>query len=408
MSTYVEGGSARKRVFLHVGSPKTGTTFLQEVLWRQKDLAAEQGLLLPMRSFFDHYLATLDVRGLADRPPHPPRAAGMWKAMVDEALRWRGDVLISHELFAGASQEQAEAAVASFPDTVDVHVVVSARDLGRQVPAEWQEHVKHRATQTFPQFVATLRRERPGAWFWQVQDYPQLLRRWGAGLPSDRLHVVTVPQAGTDPSTLWSRFAGLVGLRPEAFDLEGLRANTSLGYEQAELLRRVNLALGDRLPMPGPYPVDVKDFFAQSVLAGRPGTRFALGGDDLAWARERSLRIVEELKQLGADVVGDLAELVPEVEEREQPDLEAALHADRLLEESVAAIATLLTERRERRAEVESLRHTLATGGEAPLTLRRLVRQRLVALSERSALAGRARVAYRHARERSHRSGDGR
>ncbi|MGH3369164.1 MAG: hypothetical protein ACRDPR_04125, partial [Nocardioidaceae bacterium] len=155
--------------------------------------------------------------------------------------------------------------------------------------------------------------------------------------------------------------------------------------------------------------VDVKDFFAQSVLAGRPGTRFALGGDDLAWARERSLRIVDELKQLGVDVVGELAELVPEVEteEQEQPDLEAALNADRLLEESVAAIAALLAERRERRAEVESLRHTLMTGGEAPLTLRRLVRQRLVALSERSALAGRARVAYRHARERSHRSGDG-
>ena len=49
------------RVFLHVGSPKTGTTFLQNVLWAQRDLAAQQGVSLPMNRFLDHYFAALDL-----------------------------------------------------------------------------------------------------------------------------------------------------------------------------------------------------------------------------------------------------------------------------------------------------------------------------------------------------------
>ena len=68
-----------KRIFLHVGSPKTGTTFLQQVLWSQRKLAKQQGLLLPLNSFFEHFLASLDVRDLADRPEHPARAVGIWQ-----------------------------------------------------------------------------------------------------------------------------------------------------------------------------------------------------------------------------------------------------------------------------------------------------------------------------------------
>lgn len=353
--------SRRRRVFLHVGSPKTGTTFLQQVLWRQRDLAAEQGLLLPMDSFNDHFLASVDVRGLAESPNQPARAAGMWDRLVEQVLAWEGDSLISHELFAGATAEQAARAVASFPDDVEVHVVLTARDMVRQVPAEWQEHVKHRSAESFPAFVEVLRREQPGTWFWRVQDYPDLCRRWGGSLPSSQVHVVTVPPSGTDSSVLWGRFAGLVGLAPETFDLEGLRANVSLGYEQAELLRRVNAELGDRLPIPGPYPVDVKDFFAQRVLAGRPGTRFGLHGEDVTWAKERSARMAHELAELGVDVVGDLAELEAAETHGVDTDLESAITDERLLRESVAAVAALLEERRRLRAEVQGRRRPLKT-----------------------------------------------
>ena len=63
-----------------------------------------------------------------------------------------------------------------------------ARDLARQIPAEWQETVKHRGRQQFRRFVADLvhddRTDAKG-WFWKVQGMPAVLERWGAELPPE-------------------------------------------------------------------------------------------------------------------------------------------------------------------------------------------------------------------------------
>jgi hypothetical protein len=380
------------RIFLHVGSPKTGTTFLQQVLWSQRDLAKRQGLLLPLDSFNDHYLATLDVRGLTDRPGTPRRANGIWRQIVEQSLGWAGDVLVSHELFAPARREQTRAAVEAFGPDAEVHLVLTARDLVRQIPAEWQEHVKHRSTASYADFVADLRREDRKTWFWQVQDFAKVLKRWSKAVPAERVHVVTVPPAGAGPDVLWGRFAGLLGLDPEPFDLGGSRANTSLGYEQAELLRRVNVELGDRLPLPGPYPVDVKDLFAQTVLVRQPGAKIELPGDDIAFALERSRKIADEIEAMGFDVVGDLEDLVPAVGADRASGAAPVVSDARLLGESVAALAGLLEEYSERRKEAHQARQALARLEDD--IARRPVRVALIALTARWSWAMAARRAY--------------
>jgi hypothetical protein len=378
-------------VFLHVGSPKTGTTFLQGVLWSQRKLAAEQGLLLPLDRFFDHYLASLDVRELAGRKQHPDRAVGAWDRIVRAAGAWSGTVLISHELFASATKEQAARAIASFGEDTEVHVVVTARDLVRQIPAEWQEHVKHRSTKTLPRFVDDLRRDSSGSsWFWQVQDVADVVDRWGSTLPPTQVHVVTVPPAGADPGTLWDRFATLLGIDPASFDTQASRANTSLGVEQTELLRRVNGALGDRVPLPGPYPRVVKDQLAHRILAARPGSRLTLDLPTTEFALERSREIVERLTSMEVDVVGDVEELVPEpLAARAMATESYVTPSDEvLLSESVAAMAGLLDAMANRGAQrrYEELVRDLKR---APL------RFALIQASERRPLLRKARNAYR-------------
>lgn len=389
----------RPRVFLHVGSPKTGTTFLQDVLWSQRAIAAEQGLLLPGDRFNDHFLATLDVRGLSDDPIYPPRARGMWERLAAEASGAAGTVLISHELFAGATAEQARQAVAALADTAEVHVVVTARDHVRQISAEWQEHVKHRSSASFATFVREVREDRARtSWFWQVQDYSGVLERWGADLPPERRHVVTVPPSGADPGILWERFARLLGIDPAAFETELERSNSSLGVEQAELLRRVNLELGERLPLPGPYPLVVKNVLAHRILEPRRGTRLALSADDQEYAAGESRAVADRLLAMGVDVVGDLAELVPAVDGASPApgeDAYAVPSDATLLAESVATIADLLVVLNERRAAVQRADDLATTAQEKP------VRFALVHAAEQRPLLRRLRGAYRAARRRA-------
>lgn len=387
----------RPRVFLHVGSPKTGTTFLQDVLWSQRATAEEQRLLLPGERFHDHFLATLDVRGLADDPIYPERARGIWDQLAAQALAWDGSVLISHELFAGATAEQARRAVASLAEDAEVHVVITARDHVRQISAEWQEHVKHRSATTFGDFVREVRDDHARtSWFWQVQDYAGVLERWGADLPPERLHVVTVPPAGADPTILWDRFARLLGVDPGAFDTELERSNSSLGAEQAELLRRVNVELGDRLPLPGPYPLVVKNVLAHRVLEARRGTRLALSAADQAYAAEESRAVADRLTTMGVDIVGDLADLVPAPGgAAPTPDAYAVPPDGTLLAESVATIADLLVVLNERRAAVQRADDLTTTAQQKPL------RFALVHASEHRPLLRKLRGAYRAAKTRA-------
>ena len=54
----------RRRVILHVGTPKTGTSHLQDVLFRNREMLAKRGILYPADRFDAHFLAALDLMKL--------------------------------------------------------------------------------------------------------------------------------------------------------------------------------------------------------------------------------------------------------------------------------------------------------------------------------------------------------
>jgi hypothetical protein len=308
-----EGDEVANRVFLHVGTPKTGTTFLQSVLWANKEVLKQQGVLLPLNNVRDHYYLSGVARG-PDEPLEglPAAAFRAWERMHDELGRWERDALISHELFAVCSAERAAWTAGQLDEVShEVHVIVTARDLARQIPAEWQQTIKHGRSHRLGEFYEDLRSPEPTVLFWTVQDLPDLVDRWSTGVPAGRLHLVTVPPAGAPRDLLWQRFAGLIGIDPLSVELPAQPPNESLGAEEVETLRRVNLH-----PIPSVersrQQVLVRQVLADGVLAARPQTRrFAPPEQEHQWVVARGTAMVEELRGRDFDVVGDLAELVP-------------------------------------------------------------------------------------------------
>ena len=345
-----------------------------------------------MDRFLDHYFAALDLRGVSDRPHQPARAVGMWDRLVKQTRDRSDTVLVSHELLAPASAAQAERAVTSWGRDAEVHVILTARDLARQITAEWQEHVKHRSTATFLDFVRTLREDHDRkTWFWQVQDFAGVLERWGAALPPERVHVVTVPPAGGATTLLWERYAGLLGLDAARFDLEKGRSNSSLSLDAAEVLRRVNAQLGERLPLPGPYPRVVKNVLAHQIMARHAGPPVRLGTDDAAFAREESEAVAARLAATGYDVVGDLGELVPPPSEETTAEF-VEPPPEVLLDESIRVIADLLVVLNRRTQGEDLLRDAR----------QRPVRFALAQSARTSPLLGKARGGYRRFRRWRH------
>lgn len=332
------------RIYLHIGAPKTGTTYLQGVLFDHRAQLADAGVLYPGRYAEAHFEAVVDLRDLAFGGHRDETWRGRWRRLVDEALSWPGEsVVISHELLGGANEETVAEAIGSFGDR-EVHALCTARDLGRQVPAMWQEYVKNHATVPFERYVRRLaqqpRKGRVANTFWRQQQAAEVAARWCPPLPPERFHLITVPPAGTSPTLLWERFGSVLGIKPDQVEAERQSANTSMGYVEAELLRRVNRSLGDSMPWPA-YETTVKGWFAEEFLVefgsdSRPTVPEAAR----EWLLTESERMIAALDKSGIDVVGDLSELRPEFGPTTPHPVDAAV-----LDAAADAVAALLTER---------------------------------------------------------------
>lgn len=331
------------RCFLHVGTPKSGTSYLQSIFWSSREPLINQGLRLPLTRT-DHFFITLALRGWLDETVDRPKAFTVLDRLADAlAAEPAPRTLISHELLAPVAAEQAQrlhALLAGF----EVHLIVTVRDLVRQIPAAWQQHVKQRADMPYSEFVAAVMERGPGSeHFWSVQDVPGVVARWRGALPPERVHIVTVPAPGSSPAVLLERFCSVVGVDPKTLDVTSARSNPSLGAAQAELLRRVNVALGERLPHPrAGYGRVAKRYLAEQVLADQPGQPLRLPSDAADWSRRVSTQMVERLSAAGYDVVGSLDDLLPA---QEGPTAPTAVTEAEVAEVASQALATLLDQR---------------------------------------------------------------
>jgi hypothetical protein len=299
------------KVFLHVGAPKTGTTYLQSILRKNRRALKTDGLLYPGRRNA-HFLASLDLRNTGFAGYRDPAANGAWQAVVRQAHRWSGTVVVSHETLSRANRSEVARAVESLAPA-EVHVLYGTRNLTRQIPAVWQERVKNRDTMPYADFLAAVRSpdadESTHHRFWRAHGATNVLDRWGSAVPPERIHVMTVPPSAADPDALWNRFAGIFGLDPYRYDRTVNRSNASLGVVEAEFVRRLNQAIPDNVDWPT-YHELVKRQLAELRLSHRPDAiRITTPPREYDWLASRADQTISALKRRGYDVVGDLDEL---------------------------------------------------------------------------------------------------
>ena len=81
----------RQRVVLHVGLPKTGTTYLQAVLAHHRDALREAGVLYPFVRPQAMFLGAVEVRGSREKFGLTAEdVAGTWQALCDRVLSHAG------------------------------------------------------------------------------------------------------------------------------------------------------------------------------------------------------------------------------------------------------------------------------------------------------------------------------
>jgi hypothetical protein len=345
---------ARSRLYVHIGLQKTGTSYLQSIFWLNQDELRRQGLdMVPgsKRETFNLMLRVRDRFRPEFDPPAVASALDKFPAALAAATGSRA--LLSEESLAPATDAQIRALLDACSER-EVHLVVTLRDLGRQIPSAWQQLLQSGGSIGYDDYLRRLRKGegKPDGAYWNNKDVPAILAAWSAHVPAERIHVVTVPPSGSAPELLLRRFCSVLGVDADHLDKQVARSNESIGRVQAEVLRRVNSLLPQEFRRRDVYGDIGKRFFAVKVLGIQGGRKTVVPQEYEEWVRAVSQKYVDAIVVGGYDVVGDLEDLRP---------LPSAFSADEVApdeaevsEVATQALATMLgkemTKLRKRRA----------------------------------------------------------
>lgn len=228
----------KKKLYLHIGMGKTGTTALQNFFWDNRKLLAEHDICYPERGTMSnaHHLLS----------PHIPRfLEGEWD--FEKVEQWAPDlaalpqnrILLSSELMAWAEEANARKFCAQASNWFDVYVVVYLRRQDNIIMASYNQQVK-----AGPQ-------KRPIGLIYHKQlerfDYLRILAPWADSLEPGKLIVRPYEREQFHQGDIRRDFmhhAFAVELDDE-FNLDKGNSNPRLSLAAGEYKRMVNCLVGD-------------------------------------------------------------------------------------------------------------------------------------------------------------------
>jgi hypothetical protein len=304
-------------LFLHIGASKTGTSSLQKGLFQSTTALAGTGLGIPLDSRRAHVRNILRPLGwrTSEGFVAEPKPRQLRKNAKDIAKVSGDQVLLTCEDLCEADPARIELLISSLRKVgFEPRVVLTLRNLGAVVPSEYQQFLKHRMTLTYSEFLEGIRNH-SGRWanhFWQRQDAAAIAQRFAAEVGAENLDIIVTPDFKTDPGGLVRLFSQVVGFDPTLLKLPEGDVNASWGVVEAEVYRRTNLALGDRMPnYDKDYQEGLRWPLVKGVLPRKASSKFSVPLGDVAWIREEAIRQHSALVAGGYRISGDADSLIP-------------------------------------------------------------------------------------------------
>lgn len=351
-----------RRVYLHIGTMKAATTYLQNLCDVNRGLLAEHGLLWQGGRFNQYAIHDFQKSSML-----PPQEKGAFRRFRDQVRQEPGDVLVSMELLAKLRSDRIAKLVEQL-GAEEYVVMLTARDLTRVTTSHWQETTQNMGTVPWAQWIAEVCDVEPSASdtspFWRHHYLPRILDEWAGVAGPERTHLVTIPQSKSDPEAVWRRFASVIGVPAERATQPSF-SNAAIGATSAELMRRLNVELSGT-PF-NQYRWGFKAALAKQTLARRAGEepRVGLSAEQHARLSSIAADMVEQVKQRDVDVVGDLSDLMPPAQPP-GPAYDPGQASDaELLEAAMAGLLGLGKRAAKQRIEIQRLERDAAAAPRA-------------------------------------------
>jgi hypothetical protein len=187
----------QRRLFLHIGTHKTGTTSIQWCLARNRDVLHARGLFVPGAHQIDPYSGHHNLPWLLIGDPRYDPGLGDLDSLFGELKSVDGDAVLSSEDLESLTRSPATIdglARRCAAEGFEMIAVVYLRDQFDYATSLFVELLKHGYTGGIDEFLATIERDRAisfegdrGLWYFDF-DYHRLLSCWSS-VVGDRMRV---------------------------------------------------------------------------------------------------------------------------------------------------------------------------------------------------------------------------
>lgn len=228
-----------KKLFIHIGAHKTGTTAIQKFLSMNRELLKEQGCLYP-GSADSHYRLTRELRDHTSGDPDS-EAREVADELKQNYHKYHTFILSSEgfwEIVPKRKIEEVRDYIQNTGLNFDIRILFFYRDQDSWLESAYQQQVKQvniRSVKTFREFINRKT-------FFVTIDYFNLLTNWSDVFGPDSIVAMNYKDF-KENNDLFDEFCDLVGLE----NRQGMKkpplssSNVGLRPESIEFLRYLNL-----------------------------------------------------------------------------------------------------------------------------------------------------------------------
>ncbi len=303
-----------KRLIVHAGFHKTGTTALQSSLYAARDDLSRIGFEYPVVGGKAHHKAIYSLMergwGWEDRGgnPHNPKK---WPELIKKVDRAKSTAIISSEFLCELTDQQ----VAKFRNDLDIDettIYFTLRPLLKIVPSAYQQHLKIGIRSDYEKWLHSILDE-PGVSsitpsFWVRHQHAKVLARWAKYYGRERVKLVIVDEQ--NPDFMYKTINREWGLSESLLvPQQDKDSNRSLTLDEVALLRRVNRIYPKRRSWHD-YETFIRQgafkYLTNKVQPGEEAARLLTPEWAVEKIRTISSESVADIKKLGIEIIGDI------------------------------------------------------------------------------------------------------
>ncbi|MEN9693570.1 MAG: hypothetical protein RLZZ330_1214 [Actinomycetota bacterium] len=318
--------SVAKRLVIHAGFLKTGTTALQASMNIKQKALLEQGVFYPkvvdprIAVEADHHFAALALIGKpegwrSEESENDFEPISTWENLCKQLNSYSGTSIFSSEMLCELEVSQIQK-IKNETKALEKDVIFTIRPLVKILPSAYQQKIKFGQIKVsyekwLEQVFAPDRDNNAAKQFWLRHDYPAVLQRWIDVFTNEHVGLVVADENNRE--FLFDTFSSLLKLKPGTLkQVKNVGTNRSLTIDEGTLLMEVSRLYRKNRDWTD-YKIFIREgaakFLTDSESKDLDAKKLVTPQWAIDAANEGTRKHIEQIKALNIRIDGDLDSL---------------------------------------------------------------------------------------------------